>query len=85
MRSDGCKGDTVPFAVGRWYDFPNLDVIRGRSIQVVIREISVRTGVGGDPTLVADANLHASGYAYTPWAGTIVSLAESALLKEETS
>ncbi len=65
--------------------FPNLDVIRGRSIQVVIREISVRTGVGGDPTLVADNNLHASGKVCTPWADTIVSLAESALLKEETS
>jgi hypothetical protein len=21
MQSNGCKGDTVPFAVGRWYDF----------------------------------------------------------------
>jgi hypothetical protein len=24
MQSDGCKGDTVPFAVGRWYVFPKF-------------------------------------------------------------
>ncbi len=24
MPSDGCKGDTVPLAVGRWYDFPQF-------------------------------------------------------------
>ncbi len=39
---------------------------------------------GGDPTLVADDNLHPSGKVYTPWADIIVPLAESALLKEET-
>ncbi len=33
---------------------------------------------------VADDNLHPSGKVYTPWAGTIVPLAESALLKDET-
>ncbi len=39
---------------------------------------------GGDPTLVADDNLHPSGKVYTPWADTIVPLAELALLEEET-
>ena len=39
---------------------------------------------GGDPTLVADDNLHPSGNVYTPWADTIVRLTELALLKEET-
>jgi len=39
---------------------------------------------GGDPTLVADDNLHPSEKVYTPWADTIVPLAESALLKEKT-
>ena len=39
---------------------------------------------GGDPTLVADDNLHPSGKVYTPWGDTIVPLAELALLKEET-
>ncbi len=24
MPSDGCKGDTVPLAVERWYDFPEF-------------------------------------------------------------
>ena len=24
VQSGGCKGDTVPFAVGRWYDFPEF-------------------------------------------------------------
>jgi hypothetical protein len=24
MPSDGCKGDTVPLAAGRWYDFPEF-------------------------------------------------------------
>ncbi len=33
---------------------------------------------------VADDNLHPSGKVYTPWADTIVPLAEMALLKEET-
>ena len=36
-------------------------------------------------TLAADDNLHPSEKVYTPWADTIVLLAESALLKEETS
>ena len=61
--------------------FPNLDVIWGMSTHVVIRGISVQ---GGDPTLVAGDYLHPSGKLYTPWADTIVPLAESALLKEET-
>ncbi len=29
--SDGCKGDTVPLAVGRWYDFHDLGAIWGMS------------------------------------------------------
>ncbi len=33
---------------------------------------------------VIDDNLHPSGKAHTPWVDTIVPLAESALLKEET-
>ena len=33
---------------------------------------------------VADDNLHRSGKVHTPWAHTIVPLAESALLKEKT-
>ena len=36
-------------------------------------------------TLAADDNLHPSEKVYTPWADTIVPLAESALLKEKTS
>jgi len=24
MPSDGCKRDTVPLAVGKWYDFPEF-------------------------------------------------------------
>ena len=24
MPSEGCKGDTVPLAVGRWYNFPEF-------------------------------------------------------------
>ena len=34
--------------------------------------------------LAADDNLHPSEKVYTPWADTIVPLAESALLKEKT-
>ncbi len=41
--------------------------------------------VGRLATLAADDNLHPSGKVYTPWADTIVPLAESALLKERTS
>ncbi len=41
--------------------------------------------VGRLATLLAGDNLHLSEKVYTPWAGTIVPLAESALLKEETS
>ncbi len=33
---------------------------------------------------VVDDNLHPSGKVHTPWVDTIVPLAESALLKEET-
>ena len=33
---------------------------------------------------VADDNLHPSGKVHTPWADTIVPLAESALIKEQT-
>ncbi len=36
-------------------------------------------------TLAADDNLHPSKRVYTPWADTIVPLAESAWLKDETS
>ena len=39
----------------------------------------------GRLTLAADDNLHPSEKMYTPWANTIVPLAESALLKEGTS
>ena len=38
--------------------------------------------VGCLATLTADDNLHLSEKVYTPWADTIVPLAESALLKE---
>ena len=31
MPSDGCIGDTVPLAVGKWYDSMNLDGIWGMS------------------------------------------------------
>ncbi len=41
--------------------------------------------VGWLATLAADDNLHPSEKVYIPWADTIVPLAESALLKEETS
>ncbi len=41
--------------------------------------------VGRRATLAADDNLHPSEKVYTPWADTIVPVAESALLKEETS
>jgi hypothetical protein len=61
--------------------FPKLDVIWGMPTQAAIRGIPVQ---GGDPTLVADEYLHPSGKVYTPWADTIVPLAEMALLKEET-
>ena len=40
--------------------------------------------VGCPATLAADDNLHPSEKVYTPWADTIVPLAESALLKEKT-
>ena len=33
---------------------------------------------------VSDDNLHPSGKVHTPWADTIVPLAESALIKEQT-
>ncbi len=52
-----------------------------------VRFINITTifrPAGGDPTLVADDNLHPSVKVYTPWANTVVPLAESALLKEET-
>ena len=39
--SDGCKGDTVPFAVERWYVFPNLEVIWEMSVY----RIGVNEGV----------------------------------------
>ena len=38
--------------------------------------------VGCLATLAVDDNLHPSEKVYTPWADTIVPLAESALLKE---
>ncbi len=46
MPSDGCKGNTVPLAVERWYDFPIFGGIwemsaKSRS-KVAIREISVK-------------------------------------------
>ncbi len=41
--------------------------------------------VGRLATLAADDNLPHSEKVYTPWADTIVPLAESVLLKEETS
>ena len=41
--------------------------------------------VGCLATLAAEDNLHPSKKVYTPWADTIVRLAESALIKEETS
>ncbi len=41
--------------------------------------------VGRLATLAADDNLHPSKRVYTPWADTIVPLAESAWLKDETS
>ena len=40
--------------------------------------------VGCLATLAADDNLHPSEKMYTPWADTIVPLAESALFKEKT-
>ena len=45
MPSDGCKGDTVPLAVERWYDFPNLGVIWEMSVRVTCaNRPDVRTG-----------------------------------------
>lgn len=41
--------------------------------------------VGRLATLAADDNLHPSEKVYTPWVDPIVPVAESALLKEETS
>ena len=58
-----------------WYDFPGFGIHLGNLDP---------DGQAGDPTLVADDNLHPSGKVYTPWGDTIVPLAELALLKEET-
>ena len=59
-------------------------VVRFSRIWISSGEFRFRLA-GGDPTLVADDNLHPSGKVYTLWAYTIVPLAESDLLKEETS
>ena len=51
MPSDGCKGDTVPLAVGKWYDFHEFGWYMGNvglnklamdSLQVAARELETR-------------------------------------------
>ena len=52
-----------------------------------VRFINITTifrRAGGDPSMMADDNLHPFGKVHTPWADTIVPLAKSALLKEAT-
>ncbi len=56
-----------------------------RPPKMIILDLDISiSSTHGDPILMADDNLHPSGNVYTPWAYTIVSLAELALLKEET-
>ena len=53
-----------------------------RPPKMIILDLDISiSSTHGDPILMADDNLHPSGNVYTPWAYTIVSLAELALLK----
>ena len=38
MPSDGCIGDTVPLAVGKWYEFHEFGWYMGNASLVLIRE-----------------------------------------------
>ncbi len=89
--SDGCGRDAVFLAVEWWYDSSEFGCHPGNVDS---------SGHPGNLGTDADSEIrpwwptstvtplaplwHPSGKVVTPWAGTIVPLAESALLKEET-
>ena len=57
MPSDGCIGDTVPLAVGKWYDFHEFGWYMGNVGQGM--EGDARAGAGG--TLVQAGSRRGSG------------------------
>ena len=81
---DGCRTVIFPIAVEWWYDFSKFGCYLGNADSKKSPGNSRFGRAGGDQTLVANNNLHPSRKLFTPWANTIVPLAELALLKEGT-
>jgi len=84
MQSDGCKGYSS-LCGGAVVRLPRSWMSSGECQLKWSSGKSRFRRAGGNPTLVANDSLRPSGKVYTPWADTIVPLAESALLKAETS
>ncbi len=77
----GCGGLSLGFQAG---GFEVVAAVENDPDAARSHGLNLHGGTEEYPTLVADDNLHPSGKVYTPWADTIVPLAELALLKEET-
>ncbi len=84
MQLDGGKGDSVSFAVGRWYGFPEFGCHMG---EVDSSGYPENLGSGGQAAIRAwwPTITFTPLQKCTPWADTIVPVAESALHKEGTS
>jgi hypothetical protein len=85
IQSDGRKGDTVPFAAGRWYDFPEFECHLGN-----VDSSGHPENLGSDGQAAIRPRWPAITFTppdkmHTPWADAIVPLAKTVLLEEETS
>ncbi len=64
MPSDGCKGDIVPLAVGKGYDFPEFGWHLGNvglGYPIIRSFMKLSGGYGSDPGIIGPGKLSAPG------------------------
>ena len=61
MPSDGCIGDTVPLAVGKWYDFHEFGWYMGNVVTLKYQMNLAHLRIRGMPAMRYVVNLRALG------------------------